>query len=85
MVLKKGYSEADVGEVWVPRSEEEFLCAGWKLSRHGERRSGYLTEEADQPLVGQGSRTLPGRLMPVDGKILQRRGGALRFFFRVHD
>ena len=25
-VLKKGYSEADVGGVWVPRSEEEFLA-----------------------------------------------------------
>jgi hypothetical protein len=25
-LLKKGYSEADVGGVWVPRSEEEFLA-----------------------------------------------------------
>ena len=48
-VLKKGYSEAEVGGVWVPR--RRVSCAGWKLGRHGERRSGHLTEKRTNRLM----------------------------------
>ena len=57
-VLKKGYPEAEVGGVWVPR--RRVSCTGWKPGRHGERRSGHLTEKRTNRLMFLGS-PLPGR------------------------